>query len=587
MVTYMTMPTNKLTLGSTELTDTILSAKIIRNENGFDTATFVLPSTSYYPTTVTQGTTVLFEVKDRSDSSYTTLFAGTARFVTANISDSNSLTVNCLSIGAGLSEMVVAADYGDQSVNGLDSITEILTDSTYGIIPKYVEKILASATGSNYAFDTTNVATISDNITYINFPYKPADKAILDLCDLTTAVRAGSSGPHWIVTYSGGTNYLRVKYVDGTQTGWTKYYGNSQANATLTYGVDYTDINLEQLSPEANYIIYYGAWRRPSNGDYWTENNATAWGAQDATIADDSTAGNFKINTAAIKITGTSGANPAVGYYPSTTDLGIDLTYFQDFNIPSLNFWIKRGANMNCTVYLVDSSANDFSYILYNSGTGAGPVQTAGTWYHISLPVGFHFKVPGQDTWTDGGGDWSDIQYITFTGSAVVGGTLHVDGLHFGDANVCRIAALTDYTGVITRQRLIVDDVGKDDSLIDDDDSGLMAQLAYSELLRLRTTALVGTVITPMIKDLLPGQWLYVQSTDYRVTKITQLIEGNTYISNIDVTSDTKNSRPRSRFEDLNKQFAAIRPEWQDRQASNIKAGGVDWRVTRLTETYT
>jgi hypothetical protein len=91
-----------------------------------------------------------------------------------------------------------------------------------------------------------------------------------------------------------------------------------------------------------------------------------------------------------------------------------------------------------------------------------------------------------------------------------------------------------------------------------------------------------------MIKDILPGQWVYVQSTDYRVTKIVQNINPASlgYSTTLEVTSDLINGRARSRYEDINKQWEAIRPEWQDRQASNLKAGNVDWRVSRLVKTY-
>jgi hypothetical protein len=138
--------------------------------------------------------------------------------------------------------------------------------------------------------------------------------------------------------------------------------------------------------------------------------------------------------------------------------------------------------------------------------------------------------------------------------------------------------------------RLIVDNVGKDDTLTSGTpgttDIGLMAQMAYSELLRLQTTSLVGTVETPMLADLLPGQYLYIQTTDFRVTKIVHNISKTGYTSLISVTDDVTNGRARNRYEDLGKQLAAIRPEFQDRQASSIKAGSVDIRITRLAEDY-
>jgi hypothetical protein len=256
-------------------------------------------------------------------------------------------------------------------------------------------------------------------------------------------------------------------------------------------------------------------------------------------------------------------------------------------DLSKLFFWVKRSANIEGEVRLVDSSGNSFNYELYESSGGTGPVQTAATWYHISLPVGYHYKVPGQEMWTDNGGaDWSDIQYILFSGSHAQNEYIHVDGLHFGDANVCRVA----YDSGISpyNMKLIVDNIGKDDSLVAADDTGTMAQLAYAELLRSKTTAAVGTIETDMIKDALPGQWFYFNSTDYRSTKIEHLLEPAPigFRSKIYLTSDVTNGIARRRYEDLNKQYAAIRPEWQDRQASNIKAGSVDWRITRLTKDY-
>jgi hypothetical protein len=134
--------------------------------------------------------------------------------------------------------------------------------------------------------------------------------------------------------------------------------------------------------------------------------------------------------------------------------------------------------------------------------------------------------------------------------------------------------------------QLITDDVGKDDSLKASDTTGLRAQLAYSALLRLQKPSTVGTVETPMIKDALPGQLFSIQGTDYRVTKIIQSISKDGYQSQPSLTDDVTNGRARVRYEDINKIYAAIRPEWQDTQSSSIKAGTVDWRIARLIKDY-
>jgi hypothetical protein len=419
---------------------------------------------------------------------------------------------------------------------------------------------------------------------YINFPYKPAKDAINDLIDLETAVKAGSAGAHWIVTTD---NVLHVKLLTSDQTGWTKYYGGSQTVATLTYGEDYEHINLEKMLPEANYILYYGVWRRPSNGDIWTNNNASEWTESNCDVTDDTDAGDYKVNGASILMTANHAVNIPVTAYPSTLDWNYDFSnnVFSDFNVPTLNVWLKRSAG-SVTVDLV-GTAGTFRYTAWNTATSKGPMTDVDRWYHISIPIGDYANTQ-EEVWDNvlGGAVWSDIDYISIWGTADVGNKIWIDGLHFGDAAVCRVAWNSNLPGSTAKMRLITDDVGKDDSLVASDDSGLMAQMACAELLRQQKTSTVGTIETPMIKDILPGQWLYIQSTDYRVTKLTHNIAGNKYTTSFELTDDVTNGRSRTRYEQINKVFAAARPEWQDRQASNMKAGSVDLRITRLVKDY-
>ena len=188
--------------------------------------------------------------------------------------------------------------------------------------------------------------------------------------------------------------------------------------------------------------------------------------------------------------------------------------------------------------------------------------------------------------------------------SAANGETLHIDGMHFGDANVCRVAwNSTSVTNSKLKTKLITDNTGKDDTLLSGvlgtTDTGLMARMAYAELLRCQTTSLVGWVKTFMISDLLPGQIFKIYAkktsggtynindTEMRVTKLIQ--EGSVVgcISTIYLTDDLSNSHPRTLYEDWNKVVnAAARPEFQDRQASSMKAGQIDIRVPRLVEDY-
>ena len=86
-----------------------------------------------------------------------------------------------------------------------------------------------------------------------------------------------------------------------------------------------------------------------------------------------------------------------------------------------------------------------------------------------------------------------------------------------------------------------------------------------------------------MIKNILPGQYSYI-AEDWRITKVTHLIPE--FKTKLDVTDDLTNTHVRLRYEDQNKLYAAIRPEWQDRQASSLKTGDMDIRILPLEKAY-
>jgi hypothetical protein len=574
-------------LGATEYeSENFKNATVTDVENGFSTATITLDDPSLYPATVTAGTTISLEVKDEGGSYPTNpLFAGIVRFpIIDSQSTAQSLTLSCLGVGFGLGRMTVATEYGAQQTtnSGTDTCTEIATH----IIANYVNKIFGAA-ASGYTYDTANIATITDSIPYISWSYKPAMFALNDLLDVVTSYHAGATaGPHWIVTTD---NKFRMKLITGTQTGWTKYYGNSQANATLVYGDDYTHTNFEYIGPEANYIIYYGAWRRPSNGDYWTENTAVSlWGNTAGSLADESTkklVGSYSVKTYTLA----NPSGPIQIFYPNDKAATWNFSGFTDFNTPNLNFYVYYDltTTTDLRIRLYTNATNYYTYTI------TPPNQQ---WQHYSIPVGPYFNVQGKDspTWTattTGALNWNNINWIEFyvadaeLYNAIDDRNLFCDGLHFGDAAVCRVAY--DSTASIPNQILITDNIGKDDSLVAGDTSGLMATLAYAEYLRNQATSYVGTATIGLLNDALPGQWWYLSGGDFRATKnVYTIINDGESTTTLYLTSDTLNSLTRLRYEDVNKMYASIRPEWQDRQAANIKAGSVDWRIQRLTKDY-
>jgi hypothetical protein len=236
------------------------------------------------------------------------------------------------------------------------------------------------------------------------------------------------------------------------------------------------------------------------------------------------------------------------------------------------------------TVSLCTDSSNFFT--LYPPGQPE--ISDVDQFEHFSIDCG----TDGKDTtkayhWAanlGGSPDWAEINYLEFTVLAPVGSYWNVDGLHFGGFPICRVAYNSDYTPYC--MKLIVDDVGKDDSLNTADDSGMMAQLAYAELLRSQKTTYQITTKQQILPDALPGQWFSISSVDLRAREITHVINGDDFTTYLDLTSDVVNGNTRRRYEDINKQYAALRPENQDRQATNIKAGKVDWRTPRYEVDY-
>ena len=599
MVTYMPMPRSKITLGATAFESTLNTAIITRLENGFDTATVELPdnNSAFYPTLAAPGTAVQIEVRTVGGS-YTTIFKGVVRYPIMPQGASEIIQLKCDGAGYGLSDTAVMNEYGEQSVNpSLDTVNEILTDATEGIITKYVNKILKSATDSGFSYTTSlEAAAVGDEIPYVYYTYKPCNKAIDDLIDIVCAKRAGDAGLHWIVTTA---DVFMLKSIDQTLGAWTKYYGDSQANSTLTPDDFTTFPKFEPIGPEANYIIYNGVFRRPSNGD-WTEGNASSW--------DDSSGATFS-NEATIK---TMGGYSVKSYNAAATGCGFIFTFPTDLNLdnflrrngPSLNFDLAidrlmtplSGAGIYNNFFVrLFSGALDYAYYTPgNSVISKASTTTDQNFQHFAVKLDAY----SIDQWQISGSmDWGAVLSVEIWCPNVQ--SAYLDAFNFGGAQIVRIAQnSTNIAANKVKMRVITDSTPKDDSLVASDDSGLMAQLAYNELLRLQKTATVGTITTFMIKDALPGQWFHIHAketttpgtytfnADFRATKIIHVISPSGFFSSLEVTTDLTNSRTRPVYEDRNKLDAARRPEYQDRQATSIKSGNMDIWVTPLTKDY-
>jgi len=676
MPTYMTTPRVKVTLGSTEFENSKnISGEIIRVENGFDTATLVLSDyqSLLYPSVVTAGTAYQVDIKNQGDSAYTTVSKGVVRFPILPTEPTETIRLKCDGSGYGFGDTYCAQQYGTQSTNPtLNSLLTILTDASYGIVTKYVNKILGSTTDSGFAYTTTTVDDVVGEIPYLNYPYKPNNKALDDICDLISAINAGTAGPHWIVTTD---DKLHVKLINGTQASWTKYYGDSQANATLVQGLDFHEpYRFEKMGPEANYVIYAGIVEK---GDY-CENNSADWLGSNTTISDesvdeslltgDAASGQKVVNvadgskftvqdlvylvedtegkeTAIVKLvnvneltmkenlvgtfhtadnakvvldnvrTGTysiKARHDAAGYpeaiYPDSHDLALNIDRIGSRNsVPMLSFYVRRDDHCNDTSFTVGLWTWDGANYAYYERDIVDKL-TLEEWNHVVLPIGTYYKQsPDWDgvpwTVTCSGmniTNWSAIDSFYFLASATLDGNAQfwIDGLSI-QGKIIRVAKnSTNIAAKKVKMKVITDNIGKDDSLVASDHTGTMARMAYAELLRLQKTSLVGTVTTPMIKDALPGQWLHIHAkraidgssfnvdADMRITKMTHTFGLDGFFTTFELTDDVTNSNPRPAFEDINKVWSAIRPEFQDRQACNIKVGDVDNLIVPLEKDY-
>lgn len=610
---YMKLPLSKVTIAGVEIPLESPVIDVTRRENGFDIGTLTISNdqSKNWTAKISKGDAITIEVKDRYGSdSYTKFLSGIIDVAIPGMSPL-FLKIKCLGSGYGFGKTVCGQEYGTQSTNpSLDTIKEILTDATNGVVPKWVNKILGGATNSGYSYDTTNVEVITGSIKYVYFPFKPNHKVLGDLCDLVTALKAGTAGPHWIVDTD---DKLRVKLISATQAGWTKYYGDSQANATVEQDKDFVNYEFQELDVEANYILYHGRLRKPAT-EIWTEgdgliNGSLLWdcdGNYDTSPPLLGDAGTCIVGSASLGCQTGDGSGPGSinAWYPSAKNAAWDITKWGGkFNIPSCSFYVQypSGGLTGGGLKFYTSAGN---YYYYQFGNSAA--QTA-KWYHYTFPLGPYAEEYSATLSDDmiavafGAPDWSDINWLEFGLSnttpwnAVV---YFIDGLYF-NGYIIRVAKNSTSIAGSTklRMKVVTDDVGKDDSGKAADDSGSIAQFAYKELLRCQSTPLVGMFQIPMVKDLLPGQLLHVHAEkkadgtfridkDMRVTKLQHKITAQNAVTNCWVTDDVLNSHPRAAFNDTNLVLSMARPEFQDRQATSIKTREIDISQAVLEKDY-
>jgi len=525
--------------------------------------------------------------------------------------------VTALGYGVALANMLVRQEYGAQSEHStLDTIKEVLTDATYGIIDKYVEKVMATATNSGYTINTTKVATISGTLNYLWFPCKPAIKCMEDMIELVRAAKTPNAGCHWIIVPSSTTAYLCVATVGNHENPpadvWPTWFNTDQAGSTIEVKKDMIVSSFEQKRSRANYVLFVGSWRRPASGDTWTENNSADWAVTAfAHVTDEAGAGLYKIGSKSIKGQLDVMGEEGVIYYPDTYDLNLDISNIGTKKvIPRIGFYIRCNSAITGSLGELRLGTGDPANDDYFSQE-LDDELVADTFVHAQFPIGQHYDLDqtSEKEWTiSNNADWADIDWIGFYMLAGNHNAFwYVDGLHFSGVVTRAAYDLTKIGTQKCKMLFVHDDIPKDDTLRAAGDSGQIAQFCKAELFRAASDPIIGQIKIPMKETIKAGQLAHIhackqsdsgtcavcgESGTFRIAKDMRIMNVRHHfgddgaLSYLSLTDDVKSSHPLQLASDYNTIIKAVAPGFQDRVRGSIVAADIDFNQTILGKDY-
>jgi hypothetical protein len=622
MVTYLTTPNIKVSVDANDfINDKVINASITGIENGFDLATVVFSDyQAANRANLPQNGHIAIYTKDASTALWTGgvhEFSGVIRYPKESFGpDGEVVNCKCDGAGFGFAETLCAQEYGNQSRNyAMDTLQEIITDSTYGLVPCWVHKILNSATDTGYTYGITNVDNISGTIRYLYFPYKKASKCLCDLIDLIQAIKGANAGAHFIITPDSELLVTTVgsHSAAATAAGWPTYYGGSQAASTLAQGTDFLAGSFENQSTQANYVLYHSAWNWPSSQDLTENEDIDEWGGTYCTVAYASTTPKIGAYNIKATVTEQGALKEIIINYPDVTAMSLDLTKAGGrYNKPTFGAYFRRSSTLDNSGYFfikIYSGASDYVEITLDA---AKFLPTEDEWVYFEVEVGPYanntIKDPIVSIGYSASFSWDDITAFHFKAgfNQPVNATFEIDGMHFA-GYVIRSASnstkiLNDPTDTppgdgMIKTRIINDPYAKDDTLNASDDSGVVAQLCYAELLRAQTNPIIGNITTPYLQGLRAGQLVHIHARpnsggtfqinqDFRVTQYTHNFTAESWTTILTLTSDIINSQGRSSYESVNETTKAIRPENQDREATGMKMREIDITQPILGKDY-
>lgn len=626
----MTIPLFKVTInhGGTETTyspDPFTQLQVTRRENNYDIATlwFADRNSQYYEDMLDHFDEVKIYLKQEWESGWTQIFGGWIRQVLPTVNQSGFLPqLLCKGYGMALEETHCNRDYGIESANpSYPQPWNIWTN----IIADFVEQSFGGPSSAGWGIDNTNVSSFcGTDVKYINNPYRTCLEVVDLVCELTSAIGAGSTaGAHWIVDHNktgGKPRFLVAQIGDHTAGGfdptkWPDWWITDAEHSTFVEGLDFTNYSLQDKSEEfANNVILITDFRRPVY-DYWTS-DWTFWG----------NAGMDSIgNDLGIKIVGPNSlkfTETAVGYayYPSAQNAAWDVTKWGSVKtIPRLNFYFRK-KNNDMAISSVRLCKTDYHTDFYECifNTWSEPDDT---WIHKSIPIGPYWESAEesqQSRWVPNGAitNWTIINCVAFC-VATSSGTaeMWIDDLHFSGKigrsamnswSILGHGAAPVVTAKNEYQKVLISRNAMDDSCVAGvgagKDDGFAARIAYAELLRRQKRPKTITFITTRdMKAAMPGQKIHVhvgkrldgtfRSSDWdtegdmRILELREDISTSGCLFTVTATTDLLNSAPIS----VPDQYAM----WQEnmflnsKEAKNIRSGSeVDLLIPLLESDY-
>jgi len=535
-----------------------------------------------------------------SDEEYVQRFGGKIEKVSPIMSPTAGYTLQAVAYddGRAIRNTYCAVDYGSESDNSaFDTPSEIIDDLRANRVNKNFD---GADTGYNILGG--NILTMAaPTIQYIKGGYRKNIDILNEVLLMYQAYQDGSAGLHWMVSPTG---YLHIDQIGNhtkNPTAWPTYWRHSQTLGQLTQKRDITAATFtNEYSGYANKVLLITDIRKPAY-DHWAEDHtsggASLWGNSGYTSITNSTT-QFVVGSHSLLFTQNGGV-AGYGYLPSTEDAGWNITQIgSSKSIPRLRFYFYINdyiyvATTWVILFTTDHS-NDYFYSPFATNADRNK------WVHCDIPIGEYWESAEYNRYfewqTSGNPDWTDINgvcFFTYNPSPVSNGLLYVDDLHL-TGKIIREAYNSTHINLYNEiQKIVHMDTAVNDSIKTADDTGTAARLAYAELLASQSQPTRGTITTPIITDILPGQLVAVKhdwrygtkygiDEDYRIQQVHHHF-GAKPQTTLTVTNDLTNSFAAGPSEALS---ALARALFYDPEAKSLKTTGIDTLVQRLSIDY-